>query len=112
MTENPQFRLRYVGGVAVVAVGEHGAGEPLGPEGLFALVERERGRLVIDLPSEHPLSSAVLGKLVTLHRKAKGARAGFRLCCPAGPTLDVLRITRLDRIIPTFPTLADALRGV
>ncbi len=112
MTENPQFRLRYVGGVAVVAVGEHGAGEPLGHEGLFALLDRQGGRLVIDLPSEHPLTSAVLGKLVTMHRKAKVARTGFRLCCPAGPTLDVLRITKLDKIIPTFPTLAEALRGL
>lgn len=112
MGDDLRLAVRYVGGVAVVAVGPHGAGEPLPPGGFEALVEQAGGRLVLDLAGDAPLGSAVLGRLLTLHRKFRQAGARFRLCCPPGPTLDVLQITKLDKLIPTFPTLAAALHGL
>ncbi len=111
MADFPRLWYRSVGGVAVVAIGAHGAGDPCTTEELWALLERAGGRLVTDLAADEPLTSAVLGKLVTMNMKVKAAGGKLRLCCPPGPTLDELRVAKLDKLVPTFPTLAAALAG-
>lgn len=112
MIDDVPFRVRYVGGVAVVAVGEDGTGQPLAADSLSKVIELERGRVVVELSPKSPVPSAVLGKLILIHRRVQAAGGPrFRLCCAEGPAREELRFTKLDRIIPTFETLAEAIRG-
>ncbi|MHC4398640.1 MAG: STAS domain-containing protein [Planctomycetota bacterium] len=66
---------------------------------LYQLVEGEdRKRLVVSLRSVDFLSSAALGKLITLHKKttSRGGLLKLSNICPA--LAHILSVTRLDRL--------------
>jgi len=111
MTGDLEFWLRYVGGVAVVTIQEHGEGRLLAADTLSKLIELERGRVVVELPARGLCRSHVIGKLILIHRRVVIAHGPhLRLCCPDGQVRAELRLTKVDRLIPTFETLADANR--
>ena len=109
MTHDHDYRVRYIRGIAVVAFGRHGAGEPLSGDAFLALLAREGSRVVCDVPSDGGFTSAVLGQLITLHRKAQAGGARIRFVIPEGATREAFGITRLDRMLGMYGTLADAL---
>ena len=79
---------------------------------LFALVDEDgRKKIVLDFSLVEYLSSAALGKLITLDKKAKAAKAKLRLCCIRPEIFEVFTITRLDRIFDIKSTQEDALEG-
>ena len=109
MTRDHNYRLRYVSGVAVVATGRYGAGEPFSGAALLALVEQKGSRIVFDIPSDGWIDSAVIGLLLTLHRKSVASGSRIRLVVPEGATREVFGITKLDSLFGPYWTLADAL---
>ena len=83
--------------------------QELGQE-LYQLVEAEnRKKLVLNFQSVDFLSSAALGKLISLNNKVKSHSAKMKLCCIRPEIYDVFRITRLDRIFDIKKDEADAL---
>jgi len=66
---------------------------------LFQLVEQEGARkLLLNFGNVEYLSSAALGKLITLNKKAQGA-GGKLILCDIGPQIfEVFEITRLDKV--------------
>jgi len=77
---------------------------------LFYLVETEgRMKLLLDFGTVDILSSAALGKLITLDKKAR-ARGGELKLASMGPTLaQIFAVTRLDRLFDIEKDEADAL---
>ncbi len=68
---------------------------------LFQLVdEMGRRKLLLNFKNVDFLSSAVLGKLVTLNRKVQGARGKLVLCNLNKDLLEVFKITRMDKLFP------------
>ena len=53
-------------------------------------------RLVLDFTGVKYLSSAALGKLITLRRKVDQLGGRLKLCEIASETMDVFRIAKLD----------------
>ncbi len=110
MDDQP-LRVQYVGGVAVVGLGDHAPGEPLPDGGLLALLDQTGGRAVIDLTGCTSLSTAPLGKMIVASRRALALGGALRLCCAPWSVRELLEVTKLDSVILPFPTLADALQG-
>ena len=105
----PPMRVRCIEGIAVVGVGPNAAGEPLPTEGgLVGLCTGGRG-VVLDFEGSRPVSSAFLGHLIHAHRMALRAGIRLRVCCPMGLAREVLSEVSLDRLLPTYETLAEAL---
>lgn len=105
----PALRLRWFGGVAVVGVGPHAAGEPVSPEvGLVELCAGNRG-VVVDLAGCDVFTSELLGHMIRAHRAAQVAGSRLCVCCPEGVVRDALDEVRMDRVMPIFATLAEAL---
>lgn len=70
--------------------------QQLGSE-LIELVQGKPGpKLVLDFTGVKYLSSAALGKLITLRRRVDQAGGQLKLCEIAPETLDVFRIAKLD----------------
>jgi anti-sigma B factor antagonist len=69
-------------------------------------------RVVLRLVSVRFVTSAALGKFITLHRRLQ--RAGGRLViCEVGPAIEeVLKTARLDQYFHVAPDLATALAAV
>jgi anti-anti-sigma factor len=83
--------------------------QELGQE-LFHLVEAEdRTKLVLNFSSVDFLSSAALGKLITLDKKVKAKKGALRLCNIRSEIYEVFAITRLDRLFQIKDDEADAL---
>src|SRR5215467_11205388 len=65
---------------------------------LFSLVDEDhRDKIVLDLTNVEYLSSAALGKLITMDKKVKAAGGKLRLCNIRKDIYEVFAITRLNK---------------
>ncbi|MCG6158072.1 STAS domain-containing protein [Rubinisphaera margarita] len=79
---------------------------------LFALVEEDgRKRIILDFSNVEYLSSAALGKLITMDKKVKGAGGKLRLCAIRPDIYEVFAITKLNKLFDIKDTQEDALQG-
>jgi anti-anti-sigma factor len=67
--------------------------------------------VVLDLSGVKFLSSAVLGMLVNTNTRLKSRNMAFAIAGAAGEVEVVLKRTRLNEVIPTYPTAAEAIQG-
>jgi len=66
---------------------------------LFGLVDKQfRPKMVLDFTNVDYLSSAALGKLITLHKRVREKKGHLRFCAIKPKIYDVFRITKLDKI--------------
>ena len=66
---------------------------------LFGLVdEDDRDKIVLDFSNVEYLSSAALGKLITLDKKVKAAKGKLRLCSIRPDIYEVFAITKLNQL--------------
>ena len=81
--------------------------------GLFRLIDDDkRDRLVLDFTKVQYLSSQAIGIILTLNKKLTGTSAGGQnlILCGVGPQLmQLLKITRLDRILMIKTTQKEAI---
>lgn len=114
MTEYRRLEVNQVGDVTVVHFRDQKIIEDLGiqelGQELFSLVEADgRQKLVLNFSSVDFLSSAALGKLITLDKKLKAHGGTLRLCCIRPEIYEVFAITRLNRLFDIKPEEADAI---
>ncbi len=83
--------------------------QELGHE-LFRLVEEDnRGKLLLNFSSVDFLSSAALGKLITLDKKVKSHEGVLKLSNIRPEIYEVFAITKLNRLFDIKDDEADAL---
>lgn len=76
---------------------------------LFGLVDEDgRKKIILDFSNVEYLSSAALGKLITLDKKAKGK---LKLCSIRPDIYEVFAITRLNQLFDIAETQEAALEG-
>jgi anti-sigma B factor antagonist len=85
--------------------------EEIGTE-LYRLVEEEdRRQVVLDFTKVQYVSSQAIGIVINLHRKLADLKKSKLTLCGLGPRLqELIRITRLDRILTIKPTQAEATK--
>ena len=77
---------------------------------LFELVDQhQKTRLLVNFEAVEYLSSAALGKLITLHKKISAAKGQLRLCAINSAIFEVFRITKLENLFQIYPNEEDAL---
>ncbi len=111
------YTLRQLGKHTIVEFQTPSLMNPLELErigaGLFRLVDEEkRDRVVLDFTMVQYLSSQAIGIVLTLNKKLTGTSAGGPnlVLCGVGPQLmQLLKITRLDRILTIKPTQKEAI---
>ena len=80
---------------------------------LFEWQSRGHTTVVVDMTGTQYCDSAGLRELVWAHKRAVAAGGGLRLAIAAdGAVLRIFMVTGLDRLIPHFATLKQALAGV
>ena len=84
--------------------------EEIGKE-LYRLVEEEdRRKIVLDFEKVQYLSSQAIGIILTLQKKLGALKHSKMVLCGVGPKLmELLKITRLDRILVVKPTQKEAV---
>jgi anti-sigma B factor antagonist len=76
---------------------------------LLDLVAAGRFRIVVDLCHVVFLDSSALGVLVGGYKRASTMGGHLRVVCPAGPLAEVFRVTGLDRVLPLYTSVGDAV---
>ncbi|MBN2023704.1 MAG: STAS domain-containing protein [Pirellulales bacterium] len=114
MAEYRRLEVNEVGDVTVVRFRDQKILDDLNIQELgrelARLVEVEnRARLLLNFASVEFLSSAALGKLITLDKKVKAAGGTLRLCCIQPEIFEVFVITKLNRVFDIKENEADAL---
>ncbi|MGB7160635.1 MAG: STAS domain-containing protein [Tepidisphaeraceae bacterium] len=85
--------------------------EEIGQE-LYRLVDEEdRRRLILDFEKVQYLSSQAIGIVLTLNKKLSALKSSKFVLCGVGPKLlELLKITRLDRILTVKPSQKEAVK--
>mgnify|MGYP000142817214 FL=1 len=76
---------------------------------LFELVEQKRAKILLNFMNVEFLSSAALGKLITLDKKLKAAKGQLKLSSIRPEIYEVFAITRLNKLFDIHDDEADAL---
>ena len=76
---------------------------------LFELVEQKRAKILLNFMNVEFLSSAALGKLITLDKKMKAAKGQLKLSNIRPEIYEVFAITRLNKLFDIHDDEADAL---
>jgi anti-sigma B factor antagonist len=103
MADNGRLEVSEVGGVTVIRfvdrkILDEANIQELGRE-LFALVEEDnRKSLLLNFSNVEFLSSAALGKLITLDKKVKAHGGKLRLCNIRPEIYEVFAITKLNKL--------------
>jgi anti-sigma B factor antagonist len=114
MAEYERLRLSEIGDVTVVRfvdrrIIDEGVIQELGAE-LLALVERDkRESLLLSFENVEFLSSAALGKLITLDKRVKAHGGKLKLTSIRPEIFEVFTITKLDQLFEIKESEAAAL---
>ena len=80
---------------------------------MFGLVDEDgRKKIVLDFANVEYLSSAALGKLITMNNKVKTAKGKLRLCNIRPEILEVFTITKLNKVLEIKTDQEQALAGI
>jgi len=80
---------------------------------LFGLIEEDgRKKIVLDFTNVEYLSSAALGKLITMDKKVKASGGKLRLCNIRKDIYEVFAITRLNKVFDIRTTQDEAVAGL
>jgi anti-sigma B factor antagonist len=114
MTEYRRLTIDEVGDVSIVRFRDQKILDDLNIQELGRelnhLVEVEnRKKLLLNFSAVQFLSSAALGKLITLDKKMKAVDGTLKLCCIQPQTYEVFVITKLNRLFDIREEEADAL---
>lgn len=81
-------------------------------EQLFSLVDDVgRHKLLLNFSNVEYLSSAALGKLITLNKKVQGVSGRLALCNIDPQIYEVFKITNLDKLFQIFEEEQEALQS-
>ena len=77
---------------------------------LFDLVDkRYKVKLVLNFENVEFLSSAALGKLITLSKKVQAEKGSLKLCAISPQIYEVFRITKLNKLFDITDTVEHAV---
>jgi anti-sigma B factor antagonist len=106
-----RYPLEVVNGVPVVTAPEEIdiTNAPALRSALLAAAAHGNGTLVVDMTRTQFCDSSGLHTLLAAHKRAQAEGGGLLLAITAAPVLRVLAMTTIDRMIPTFTSVGQAL---
>lgn len=77
-------------------------------EVVLELLRQERKKIIFDMSAVDYVDSTGMGSIAYCFAKAMRAEGGFRIAGASHRVKDLFRITRMDTILPSYPTVAAA----
>lgn len=113
MASLENFPVRWAGPQAVVALPPEVdiSNADLVSDTLLAVLNRGVGTLVADMTGTTFCACAGVAALMRAQQRAAANRAEIRVATATPIVLRVLTLTGVDRMVPVFATVADALAG-
>lgn len=114
--DNPHYTTQVIEKYTVVEFRTPSLMDPLVLEdigkSLYRLVDEEDRRLIVlDFERVQYLSSQAIGIILTLNKKLTALKHNSFVLCGVGPKLvELLKITRLDKVLKVVPTQKEAVK--
>ena len=109
LPSSPDFRLATVGDVLVVTFEGPRLTHEVGPP-LYDLVENQgHARLVVNFKNVQILTSAPIGVLINLKKKASAVGGAAKLCELEPDILEILKLTHTADLFEIFSSEQDAI---
>jgi anti-sigma B factor antagonist len=114
--DNPHFTTQQVEKYTVVEFRTASLMDPLVLEdigrSLYRLIDEEdRRMMILDFERVQYLSSQAIGIILTLNKKLSALPKNSFVLCGVGPKLmELLKITRLDKVLKVTPTQKEAVK--
>lgn len=114
--DNPHFITQAVEKYTVVEFRTQALMDPLVLEqiaqSLYKLIdEQDKRMIVLDFERVQYLSSQAIGIILTMNKKLTALKHHSLVLCGVGPKLmELLKITRLDRLLTVKPTQKEAVK--
>ncbi len=70
----------------------------IGKELMELVAMADQGKMVVDFSGVSFMSSAMIGKLVLLHKRCKSAEIKMKVCQISDNVMEVFKITRLHKV--------------
>jgi len=111
-----QFNVQQIADTTVVEFTRPSLMDPIELEqiaqGIYRLVDEEdRRKLILDFEKVQYLSSQAIGIILALQKKLSALpRSSMVLCGVGARLMELLRITRLDRVLQIKPSQKEALK--
>jgi len=83
--------------------------EAIGNELLDLVADGARKKVLINFEDVDYLSSAMLGKLIALHKRLALSKGELKLCGIKASIREVFEITRLDKVFDIYPDRESAI---
>jgi len=79
---------------------------------LYPLVdEQDKRHIILDFEKVQYLSSQAIGLVLNMHKKLSTLKRSKLILCGVGPKLmELMKITRLDRVLTIKPSQAEAIK--
>lgn len=77
--------------------------QSIGKELTASLAKVKNGRIVLDFDGVEFMSSAMIGKLVLMHRKCKASSVQLQVARLSDNIMQVFKVTRLDKLFTFYP---------
>jgi anti-sigma B factor antagonist len=90
-----------------------GEGDSALTTAVHALLKSQKApKTVLDLSNTQYMDSAGIGALVTAYTSVTSAGGVLALAGPSKRIMDLLKITRLDSVFPTYASVDEAIAGL
>jgi anti-sigma B factor antagonist len=115
-SDNPHYTTQQIGDYTVIEFRTPSLMDPLVLEdigkSLYRLVDEEdRRMMILDFERVQYLSSQAIGIILTLNKKLTALPKNSLVLCGVGPKLmELLKITRLDKVLKVTPTQKEAVK--
>jgi len=77
-------------------------------EAVLELLRQDRKKIIFDMTAVDYVDSTGMGSIAYCFAKVMRAEGGFRLAGANNRVKDLFRITRMDAVLPSYPTVAAA----
>ena len=81
----------------------------IGKELMDFVAQTDQGKMLVDFSGVSFMSSAMIGKLVLLHKRCKTAEINMKVCNISDNVMEVFKITRLHKVFDIQKDRAKAL---
>lgn len=85
--------------------------DQLGEELTFLVKDRGFTKIVLNFSNLQHMSSAVIGKLIALHKLVAEQRGKLRFSCIDPSVLQIFKLMKLDKLITIYDTEEDAVES-
>lgn len=114
MAERVTYQARYESGVLIFSI----AGEldiytlPKVKEAIRLILDSGVKGLILDVTSLNHLDSSAIGFLLQIDKDIRANRGLFILACPSMTALEVMKTTRVDRMLNIHSSIPTAVQAI